>query len=291
MKTFTKKMEDKGLIEPPKWLSSSICYETRSGSHAYGVSTPTSDIDIVGFCVPPKEIVFPHTAGSIHGFGRQKKEFRNFDPKNSFEDECQLYDLTIFNIVEYFSQCMDNNPNWLETLFTSEDVKITQNKVAKMVLEKRHLFLHKGSFYRFTGFAKSQIHKLKKETMPNLVDEKTGRVLARGSRDDLPTRACKYAYHAVRLLDEAEQILTHRELVLDSNVQKLRAIREGEWTFDDVNSYFSQKEKELQKLYDESDALPHRPDEDALKTLLLECLEEYYGSLEGCINYGDDRWK
>ena len=63
------------LITPPSWLVSNVMYETSMGSVAYGVSTDTSDFDTVGFCIPPKDIVFPHLAGKIQGFGRQQQKF------------------------------------------------------------------------------------------------------------------------------------------------------------------------------------------------------------------------
>lgn len=267
--TFTFNADEMGLIQPPEWLPNCVHYETLSGSHAYGVANKNSDTDVVGFCIPPKEIIFPHLRGEIHGFGRQKSEFRNFEGHQIEDADGEVWDLTMFNIVEYFAQCMDNNPNWLETLFTPERCLMTNTTCSKHVREHRKLFLHKGGFYRFTGFAKSQIHKMKK-------------------RDREESRLLKYGYHAVRLLDEVEQILTEGDLVLDNNVEKLRAVREGDWSIEEIEDYFESKEANLKELYEETDVVPHSPDEDAIKTLLLECLEEAYGSLDGCIIYG--RW-
>jgi predicted nucleotidyltransferase len=45
------------------------------GSQAYGVNTDTSDLDIYGVCIPPKEMIFPHLAGEIPGFGQQIQRF------------------------------------------------------------------------------------------------------------------------------------------------------------------------------------------------------------------------
>ncbi len=42
------------------------------------------------------------------------------------------------------------------------------------------------------------------------------------------------------------------------------------------------KEKSLEELYTKS-KLQHSPDEGAIKSLLLECLEMHYGSLDKCI--------
>jgi hypothetical protein len=81
----------------------------------------------------------------------------------------------------------------------------------------------------------------------------------------------KYLYHLARLMDECEQILTLGTIDLQRSKEYLKAIRRG-----DVS------EKELAKLY-ESSKLRYEPDWPALQTLLLNCLEEHYGSLKDAI--------
>ena len=44
----------------------------------------------------------------------------------------------------------------------------------------------------------------------------------------------------------------------------------------------TRREKELESVYAAS-TLPHAPDEPRIKTLLLQCLEMHYGSLEGAV--------
>ena len=73
------------LINPPAWLPANVHYLTIMGSMAYGVADTSgegqsSDMDLYGFCIPPKEIVFPHTAGAIWGFGKYKEGM----PKSHF---------------------------------------------------------------------------------------------------------------------------------------------------------------------------------------------------------------
>jgi len=91
----------------------------------------------------------------------------------------------------------------------------------------------------------------------------------------------KFLYHVVRLLNEVEQILIEGDLVLDRNREQLKAIREGMWTLEQIQSYFYEKEKTLEDTYQKS-SLPWGPDEGKIKIILLNCLEEFYGSLEGC---------
>ena len=80
--------------------------------------------------------------------------------------------------------------------------------------------------------------------------------------------------------NEAEQILTRGDLDLQAGKDRLIEIRSGEWTQEQVESYFEQKEKELDVLYEQTKLIPHSPDEAAIKELLLESFDLY--SLEFC---------
>ena len=73
------------------------------------------------------------------------------------------------------------------------------------------------------------------------------------------------------------------------NSETLKAIRRGEWTEQRVIDFFEQKEKALNKAYEES-TLPYSPNEQKIKTLLLECLEHHFGSLSGAYTE-PDRYK
>ena len=266
--TIIAQMQKQGLVHPPDFVAPATIYEVRTGSHAYGVATDASDIDVVGFCVPPKPVVFPHLDGDIEGFGRQKQRFQQFQAHHVIFDSDEV-DITIYSVVRFCHLVMDNNPNMVEALFVPDDCVMTCDSPAQILRENRHMFLHKGSYHRFRGFAHSSISKMRKK---NRSDE----------------RLYKYGYHAVRLIDEAEQILRDGDLVLDNNVEKLRAIRAGDWSFDDIEGYFEDKEHQLDDLYQSTDKVPERPKEPEIKRLLLDVLEEWYGSLEGCIELPGD---
>jgi hypothetical protein len=92
----------------------------------------------------------------------------------------------------------------------------------------------------------------------------------------------KYAYHLVRLLNEVEQILVEGDLDLQRNREQLKDIRRGEWTLDQIERYFEEKERLLEATYTAS-KLPHSPDENAIKRLLMNCLEEHYGDLTNAV--------
>ena len=93
----------------------------------------------------------------------------------------------------------------------------------------------------------------------------------------------KFAYHLIRLLNEAEQIMVEHTLDIEQSREQLKSIRRGEWTFDEIETYFTKRETQLEEAYQKS-TLRHSPDEPAVKTLLLKCLEEHFGNLSSLVS-------
>lgn len=260
----------KQLIRPPKYVVDGIQYETMMGSVAYGVSTDYSDLDVYGFCIPPKHIIFPHVNGFIQGFGAKPEAFEQYQQHHVLDkDSGKEYDFSIYNIVRYFQLCMENNPNMIDSLYTPQFCVQHSTRIGNMVREHRDLFLHKGSWYKYKGYAYSQLHKLKNKA-------------PEGKRKELVDKFgydVKFGYHVVRLLLEAEMILEEGTLDLQRHNEHLKAIRRGDVSEEDLRKWASDKEAQLEKVY-HSSKLQHSPDEDKIKQLLLDCLEEYFGSLK-----------
>jgi len=276
------KLQSKKLIHPPPWLSSTTSYLGIMGSVAYGVAGSDSDCDIYGFCIPPKEMIFPHLAGEILGFGKQIKRFDQWQ-EHHIKDEStkKEYDFQVYSIVKYFQLCMENNPNMLDALFIPERCIIHCDAIGNIVRENRKLFLHRGCWPKFRGYAYSQLHKMSIKTPEH--GSKRYESVKKFGYD------VKFAYHLVRLLYEVEEILTTGDLHLDQNSETLKAIRRGEWSQDRVEKFFEQKEHALNEAYKNS-VLPWGPDEGAIKGILLKCLEHHFGSLEKCV-VEPDRYK
>lgn len=92
----------------------------------------------------------------------------------------------------------------------------------------------------------------------------------------------KFAYHILRLFDEAEQILLDADIDLQRAREPMKAIRRGDWTAEEVRDWAMEKEKALEVAYVNC-KLPERPPVEPLRQLLLQCLEEHYGSLANCV--------
>jgi predicted nucleotidyltransferase len=264
-----------GLINPPGFLPDNVHYEVVMGSVSYGVSDDMSDSDVYGFCMPHKDDVFPHLRGEIPGFGRQKQRFQQYEQHHIKDASTgRKYDLTIYSIVKYFDLCMENNPNMVDSLFVPRRCVLHTTRVGEMVRERRKMFLHKGSFHKFRGYAFSMLSKI--DSGANRSNPKRAELIEKFGYDT------KFGYHLVRLALECEQILEHGDLDLGRDRETMKSIRRGEWSLDQLKEWFAIKEKSLEKLY-ETSKLPHGPDEGAIKGLLVQCLEEHYGSLQAAI--------
>jgi len=307
----------------PSHMKNNIQYECIMGSVAYGVSDDTSDMDIYGFCIPPKHILFPYNHGYILGFGKKPEGFDQFQKHHIIDPgRAREYDISIYNIVKFFNLCMENNPNMVDALFVPNRCVLHSNQVGEYVRENRHIFLSKRCWHKFKGYAFSQIHKMKNKFAKDFVDmcnlfdmaydlplkdmldimKKKGateeqcsrmtyilaKIASGGKRSKrIPLIAkhgfdTKFGYHVVRLIDECEQILEEGDLDLTRSREHLKAIRRGEWKLEDIENYFDTKMKSLEKLYSES-KLRYSPDEECIKTLLIDCLEMHYGNLGAAV--------
>jgi predicted nucleotidyltransferase len=282
MSNIIKELHEKGLTNlggHHHWMPDNIHYITMMGSVAYGVSSDTSDTDIYSFCIPKLDNLFPHLKGELVGFGDAKNgnnRFRNFQEHHIKDVGAEKeYDINVYNIVDYFQLVMENNPNMIDSLFTPQFCVLHSTRVGQMVRENRKMFLHLGSWHTFRGYSYAQLHKCGSQ---NRVGKRKEVVEEMGYDP-------KFAYHIVRLLGQIEQILTEGDLDLQRNREQLKAIRRGEWSLNQIKEYFTLKEIELEVLYNKNKpGLPWGPKDqglqDRVKQLLLQCLEEHYGSLD-----------
>jgi predicted nucleotidyltransferase len=126
-----------------EWLRSSILMLTKAGSHAYGMATPTSDLDIRGICIPPKEYFL--------GFA---KVFEQVEIKGD-------PDVVIYDIRKFFKLAADCNPNIIEYLFVDPEDWVVKPAIEwHRILDHRHAFLSKKVKHSFSGYALSQLKRI-----------------------------------------------------------------------------------------------------------------------------------
>ena len=121
-------------------LGNRICLLTLGGSHAYGLATLTSDVDVRGIAT--------HSFDEIFGLHR----FEQVVEKET--------DTTIYSISKMFELLTENNPNTLEILGCKPEHYIYLNDIGREILTNRYLFLSKRAVGKFFGFASAQLARL-----------------------------------------------------------------------------------------------------------------------------------
>lgn len=247
----------------PSWLKSNVILLNVMGSEAYACNTDHSDKDIYGVCIPPKHYLYADK--KIIGYDQLEK----FDQwqLHGFEQDRVKYDFSIYNIARYFHLLEDNNPNMLDSIFVSQRCVLFSSAIGQRIREHRRIFLSKKCYHKMKAYALSQLHKLdrKPEGKRVAIVEKYGYDV-------------KYASHAVRIVSQCEQILKEHDLDLEKEKETLKSIRRGDWTLDQVKQWFYDRDRQIEKIYYES-TLKEKPDHDAVRELLLECINMHHGNI------------
>lgn len=149
----------------PQFDPSSIILEGITGSTAYGLATPDSDVDKHGvYQAPTREVLGP------------------FPPKETVVMNDP--DITYHEVAKFIRLTAKANPTVLEILYLDDYTIITP--VGQMLIDNRSAFLSKTIYHSYGGYAIAQARRLN----------------ARGDSfsSDTKNRYSKHARHCYRLL-------------------------------------------------------------------------------------------
>lgn len=124
------------------WLNDRLIFLTVHGSRAYGTSTPTSDLDLKGVAIPPKE----YSLGYLNRF--DQAEFK--EP-----------DAVVYSIQKFFALAADCNPNIIEVLWTDPEDHLYVTPFSEKLLAHKEAFLSLKAKHTFSGYAISQLKRIK----------------------------------------------------------------------------------------------------------------------------------
>lgn len=232
-------------------LGDNIILLVVSGSHAYGLNTPESDLDIRGIAIENEDTLFG------------LDNFEIFENKET--------DTVIYSLRNFMRLAMKGSPNMLELLNVRNDDIIYITDEGYKLLENKELFLSKKLYHTIRGFTKNSLNRMEKDTCKN------------------NERACKDAMHLIRLyLSGIEALKTEKlPVYMGDNIPYLMEIRNGKYIEKDENNPENQVinqefykelekyEKELTKAYEES-KLPDKVDKNALSELQKEIFKQRY---------------
>jgi hypothetical protein len=295
------------------------------GSTAYGVSDNMSDVDIYGFTMPPKHILFPYQNGHILGFGKKPENFEQFQQHHIIDrGRGKEYDVSLYNIVKFFNLCMENNPNMVDALFVPTRCVLHSTQIGEHVRDNRKMFLSKRVWHKFKGYAFSQLHKMKNKYLKDFVEmciefdmsfdlplkEMLDIMKDKGASDD-------YRAHMVIIVSKIEsngkrskRIPLIAEYGYDTKFgyHVVRLIDECQQILEEGDLDLTRSREHLKAIrrgewsvdqvieyFDKKmiiledlyniSNLRYSPDEESIRNLLFECIEMHYGKVE---NAGND---
>ncbi|MDX9723696.1 MAG: nucleotidyltransferase domain-containing protein [Myxococcota bacterium] len=125
----------------PHWFGQRCIFLCMHGSHAYGTATPSSDVDVRGVAIAPRELLF--------GYRGCPEQADKKEP-----------DLVVYELRKFMRLAADCNPNIIELLWVDEAARLFTHPLGERMLEARGLFLSKRARYSFAGYASSQLKRI-----------------------------------------------------------------------------------------------------------------------------------
>ncbi|MFN9603107.1 MAG: DNA polymerase beta superfamily protein [Planctomycetota bacterium] len=209
-----------------------VIYRCVIGSRAYGLDDEQSDTDRRGFYLPQAQMHW-----SLYGVPEQLE--------NDATQEAY------WELQKFIVLALKANPHVLECLY-SPFVEFA-TPLAQELLSIRKVFLSKLVFQTYSGYVASQFKKMQSDI------RNQGRV------------KWKHVMHLIRLLISGTDVLREGELTVKVRDQReqLFAIKQGEWTFAQADSYRKQLQVEFERAFEKT-ALPDRPDYERANMFLID---------------------
>jgi predicted nucleotidyltransferase len=252
----------KRKMNPQQMALDNLILKFRTGSNMYGTTTPESDEDFMGVCMPNKEYVL-----GTYRFAQAILSTKpsNVKRANTKED----IDYTVYSLPKFIHLISDGNPNVFETLFAHENCLLFRNNLGKRLLDNRELFLSLKLHHSFSGYSYSQRQKMIYHEKNNKTGHRLERMKELGYEP-------KFASHMIRLLKFGIQLLKEHTLTLPSPANNLiRDIKLGKFTLVEIFEMADELQATLDRVY-ETSTLPTAPDYQKISDLQIDMLEDFW---------------
>lgn len=127
----------------------------KSGSHAYGLNTESSDLDYKGICIAPKRFYI-----TFQEFQQKDKGWDQEDYPESPFPQLNGSDSVVYEIRRYLQLLFSQNPNILEMLWQEPDDYIHLTESARILINNRHRLISRRIAGTFIQYARAQIKKM-----------------------------------------------------------------------------------------------------------------------------------
>jgi predicted nucleotidyltransferase len=217
-----------------------------SGSQAYNLATPESDVDYRGIYLDGPEMIF----------GLGKSETKYLDTKDD----------VVYGFKHFMSLLCKGNPNILELLYLKpEHYLILDPRFKRHIIAHRHKFLTKHACQSYRGYVAHQMKLVEKDGRPayshNFMD-------------------CKSAMHVIRLLYQLRNIVVGLSIYVSMDEKDrhfLLDVKNGK-AFKDYEGFYLFVEKLQDSLKDleQVSHIPERVDKDWVNMLMKKFFEECF---------------
>ena len=134
------KAESYNFLRTNDHIKDKLVFLTLGGSHAYGTSTPTSDIDIRGCALNSKSDLLGLT---------------------SFDQVMEpVTDTTVYSFNKLVNLFLNANPNAIEMLGCKSEHYLMFSPIAQEMIDNRKMFLSRRAVNSFGGYANQQLRRL-----------------------------------------------------------------------------------------------------------------------------------
>lgn len=230
IKNVIEQQEYKNLTEKVERDFGKIVLLGLGGSHAYGLNTETSDLDLRGIIASP--------INNLLGFG----EFEQYIDK---ETDTVLYEFN--KIIKLLCSC---NPNTIEILGLKKEHQIIFYPVGEELLRNKTMFLSQRATGAFKGYSLAQLHRLENALCRDVYTEEQA---LKHKKNALERALLSFKNRYEHF--EQGSIIVHADgkLSIDCNVSKfpvrefsgmLSELREIEKNYDKVNTRNCKKDNE-----------------------------------------------
>lgn len=169
------------------------------GSHAYGLTTPTSDLDIRGIAINSrKELLLQN----------------DFEQVVNKETDTTIYSFQ--KMIKLLSNC---NPNTIEILGLPRWGYLYISDIGKKLLDNKEIFLSRRAINKFGGYANQQLYRLEQicsHKMPQKELEKHIFRTIKSVHETFPEQYADYGDGTIKLyIDESDREDMDTEIFMD----------------------------------------------------------------------------
>lgn len=249
-----------------------------AGSHAHGMATPQSDVDIRGICVAPLDV----RLSLFHKF--EQYEAVNVPVTHMTESLLDLFptaikekvitddniDIVVYDIAKILKLLVKGNPSALELLFSDGKDVLFHNDLGRQLREYRDHFVTLKVKDSCLGYARSQLARIKRDKANPKNEKNSPR---RRELKDKFGYDTKHAAHLIRLMRMGLEVMQGRGVIVRRpDAQELLDIREGKRSLEDIIDEANRLDEWITELAEKNTELPKSVDNKFVDELAREMM-------------------